>query len=91
MPIVDKNPDGSLTVRIFYADLSVEAVTEIDECLAEYGRGMLYDHIIEEFAMAAIDINAPDPVASLANPKKWGRKRKLPQSEVGRAWAARGQ
>jgi len=69
----------------------VEAVTEIDECLAEYGRGMLYDHIIEEFAMAAIDINAPDPVASLANPKKWGRKRKLPQSEVGRAWAARGQ
>jgi len=77
MPIVDKNPDGSLTVRIFYADLSVEAVTEIDECLAEYGRGMLYDHIIEEFAMAAIDINAPE--------------RKLPQSEVGRAWAARGQ
>jgi hypothetical protein len=67
MPVVDKNPDGSLSVRIFYKDLSMEAITEIDACLAEYGQGMLYDHIVEEFAISVVDVAKPEPVVSLGS------------------------
>lgn len=68
MPVVDKNPDGSIAVRLFYEDLSIEAVTEIDACLAEHGCGILYDHILEEFAMVVINVDIPpNPVMPLGN------------------------
>ena len=60
MPAFIKNTDGSIIVRIYYKDLSTEAIEEIDKGLGEFDRGILYDHIIEEFGVATIDIPAPD-------------------------------
>ena len=58
MPNILKSSDGSVAVRLYMHDLTMEAVEEIDAELTTMGLGILYDHIIEEFGIADIEIIA---------------------------------
>lgn len=59
MPSITMEPDGSISIYVYYTDLSTKAINEIDEVLTEMGHGILYDHIVEEFRIGDVTINRP--------------------------------